>query len=92
VPACGLFFWGWNTGSIIVLFWFENIIIGLFNAVKMTLSSLGESISENESFTKKKLFHIVFFIFHYGVFCAGHGIFVRLVYKLSGGEMNYTGF
>ncbi|MEZ5558137.1 MAG: DUF6498-containing protein [Pseudomonadales bacterium] len=65
IPLAGVLVWGWDVGSLVVLYWSENLIIGAYTIVKMLACSpiggLGSSL---------------FFLIHYGGFCAVHGIFV----------------
>lgn len=35
VPLAGVLFWGWSLFEIVVLYWFENLVIGAINALKM---------------------------------------------------------
>jgi hypothetical protein len=67
----GLFYLGWGVFALIFLFWLENVIIGLFNVLKM----LANRPSETANWFGK-LFMIPFFSVHYGMFTGVHGIFV----------------
>ena len=65
IPLLGVLFWQWDVGSIIVLYWSENLVLGAFTILKMIhKSGLGG------------LFYSAFFTVHYGGFCAVHGVFV----------------
>jgi len=64
----------WQEFLIIFLFWIENLIIGIFNVVKILLAR------GKDSTTSAKLFAAPFFLIHYGGFCAGHGVFVISVF------------
>ncbi|MEM6431772.1 MAG: DUF6498-containing protein [Deinococcota bacterium] len=70
-PLIGVIAFGWQLFTIILLYWLENAIIGMFNVLKMTVAqgSIGE-----------KSFNIPFFIVHYGGFWIGHGIFLWLTF------------
>jgi hypothetical protein len=35
VPLVGVVLWGWSLFEIVVLYWFENLVIGAINALKM---------------------------------------------------------
>lgn len=41
LPIVGVLFWGWNVFEIVSLYWFENIVIGAINILKM-LTSCGD--------------------------------------------------
>jgi hypothetical protein len=80
VPLMGVITFGWDAGMIILFYWFENIIIGAFNILKIVLlpsDTIGVHLS--------KLFFIPFFLIHYGGFCAVHGVFV-LVFTQGMGD------
>jgi hypothetical protein len=74
VPLAGAIFLDWSVFLIIFLFWTENLIIGIFNIIKISLAQGKESTAAS------KLFTIPFFLIHYGGFCAGHGVFVLSVF------------
>ncbi len=78
VPIMGVLFFDWQLFPLILLYWLENVVVGVFNAFKM-LSCAG-----SESFIQR-IFMTVFFSVHYGMFCFGHGIFVV---NLFGGDLD----
>ncbi|MBT8081199.1 MAG: hypothetical protein KJO56_02100 [Gammaproteobacteria bacterium] len=65
VPIAGVLLWGWDVFFILLLFWCENVIIGVFGIARMIVA--GETDSAAES-----LFRPLFFVAHYGVFMLGH--------------------
>ena len=69
-PVLGVLLFDWNVFLVLVLFWVENVIIGLLNLLKMALASGPGSL------WPMKFFLIPFFTVHYGGFAAGHGVFV----------------
>ena len=72
IPLVGVIVWDWNVFQIAMLYWSENIVIGLLHAPRILLAKGGESpLSKPE-----KIFSILFFFVHFGLFCAGHGFFV----------------
>lgn len=70
-PLIGVFLFGWEVFPLLLLFWCENVIVGIFNALKMLFSS-----PDNAMGWAAKLFVIPFFCFHYGMFTFIHGVFV----------------
>jgi hypothetical protein len=70
-PLIGVFLFGWEVFPLLLLFWCENVIVGVFNALKMLFSS-----PDNAMGWAAKLFVIPFFCFHYGMFTFIHGVFV----------------
>jgi hypothetical protein len=75
IPVFGVIFLDWKVFPIIFLYWAENVVIGLFNVLKMALASPGNGNSAGS-----KLSTIVFFCFHYGIFTLVHGIFVFVLF------------
>jgi hypothetical protein len=70
-PLFGVFFLHWQVFPILLLFWIENVMVGLFNALKMLLAT-----PKVISIWLAKLFIIPFFCVHYGLFTLVHGVFV----------------
>lgn len=68
IPLGGVLFFGWEVFPIMFLFWFENVVVGVFHALKMLLAGGGPQAI--------KFFLVPFFCLHYGIFTAVHGGFV----------------
>ena len=65
VPVAGVVLWNWDVGALVILYWSENLVLGAYTIVKMLAQSpVGGLVSA------------LFFLIHYGGFCAVHGIFV----------------
>ena len=78
VPLAGVLFFHWDIATILFMYWFENIVIGIYNSVKMAKAE-GKTQTTVKGVTHPdagKNFFISFFIFHYGFFTLVHGIFV----------------
>ncbi len=65
VPLFGVLRLDWDVGSVVVLYWAENLVIGFYTVIKLLLAA-----------GPKGLFLVLFFIMHYGGFCGVHGLFV----------------
>jgi hypothetical protein len=39
VPLAGVLLWQWSVSSVVILYWFENVIIGIVNVLRMLLVS-----------------------------------------------------
>ena len=88
IPVLGVLFWGWSLFEVVVLYWFENLVIGALNVLKIATCMPNEEAARRaaqETSTGpvspalvhiEKLFLIPFFTFHYGIFCFVHGVFV----------------
>ena len=74
IPLAGVLFFGWSVFELILLFWAENLIIGvLYIARFVTLYRLRNDGS--------MLFYIPFFCFHFGIFCLVHLVFVLWMFR-----------
>lgn len=88
IPIFGVLFWDWSLFNIMVLFWSENIVIGFFNIFKIILAKgqyknfkFSSSAIKRQDFQNKisdlgAFSMVIFFLFHYGMFTLGHGVFV----------------
>lgn len=80
LPLVGVLAWGWDVTSVVIFYWTENLIVGFFNLLKILSKASGPAPG---SFSGKALFMSVFFLAHYGGFCAGHGIFLVELFDLQ---------
>ncbi len=71
VPLAGVVAFHWTVFSVLLLYWFENVVIGAFNVFKMAFAD-----PKNLASDAIKLFLIPFFIFHYGMFAFVHGMII----------------
>jgi hypothetical protein len=72
VPLAGVLFFGWDALALLLLYWLENLVVGAFTLLRMVRA---------EGF--KGLGPGAFFVFHYGFFCAIHGVFVVSIASLG---------
>ena len=77
LPIYGVLFLGWEVFPIMLLFWTENVIIGVFNILKMLMVSPADPIM-----WLIKLFQVPWFVLMFAIFSVVHGI---LIYTLFGG-------
>jgi len=73
IPVFGVLFMDWDVGGIIVLYWAENLVIGLYTILKMLIAGGSDAIGL-----------ILFFCIHYGGFSAVHGMFVLKLTEYAG--------
>ncbi|MDX1376692.1 MAG: DUF6498-containing protein, partial [Burkholderiales bacterium] len=71
VPLYGVAALGWSVFAVLLLFWLENVIVGLLNVARMLLAAPDDPLQWGA-----KLFFVPFFCVHYGMFTAVHGAFV----------------
>lgn len=71
ISVWGVVVLGWKVFPLLLLFWAENVIIGVLNVLRILLAK-----PDNAKMWVAKLFCIPFFCMHYGMFTFVHGIFV----------------
>ena len=71
LPLIGVFAFGWDVGMILLVYWAENLVVGVYNILKIALLQV-----EAPPLHLGKLFAIPFFAVHFGGFCAVHGLFL----------------
>ncbi len=69
LPIIGVVYWSWNLTVIMVLFWLENLIIGVYAILKIFITGGSQPF-------KDVFFTALFFFFHYGLFWSIHGVFL----------------
>ena len=75
VPLAGVYLWGWSLTDLLLLYWIENAVVGLYTVLTMLTSwPAGQALLPRVA---GKLFFVPFFIVHYGMFWIGHGIFLQ---------------
>ncbi|GGK40189.1 DUF6498-containing protein [Salinarimonas ramus] len=78
VPLAGVLLGGWRVFDVLILFWAENVVIGVLNVARMVIVSLrGE---------RGGLAMAGFFCLHYGIFTLVHGIFLVTLFGPSGAD------
>lgn len=66
----GVLGFGWPPGNVFLLFWCENVVLGVCTVVKV-LSAQRRTVRTDGSSTSPAL-NAVFFALHYGIFCLVH--------------------
>lgn len=73
IPVACVWWLGWNALTLLVLYWAENVVIGVVNWLKIrTLEARGRG--DGAPFKVSG-----FFAMHYGIFTLVHGVFAFLV-------------
>ncbi len=75
VPLYGVVFLRWEVFPLVFLYWFENVIVGVFNVFRMVSTP-----PYDVKTWVGKVFLIPFFCVHYGMFTAIHGVFVMVLF------------
>ncbi len=78
IPLFGIFLFGWDAVTILVLYWLESVVIGTLNVIKIL--SVRKSGAATGLFILGNLFSAGFFTVHYGMFTWGHGEFLKEIF------------
>ncbi len=81
-PLIGVSFWGWSLNDLLLIYWIENGVVGLYTILRM-LAARPEG-HDQTSLLVGKLFGVPFFALHYGIFWLVHGLFVVMLFDGSG--------
>jgi hypothetical protein len=92
VPLAGVAFWNWKAADVVLLYWLENVVIGLMNALRIACADPEHLVSSRYGGTGlkpgelpiAKLALIGFFFVHYGAFCAVHGTVLAEIFPVRG--------
>lgn len=82
IPVFGVLFLGWSAGAILILYWLENFIVGVFTVPRI-LTAGGPAPAPGSVLGGTPLAARIplalFFCVHYGLFWAVHGVFTFLL-------------
>lgn len=81
-PIYGVIAFGWNAVPLVMLYWMENIIAGVMTLPRIFISGATFGIGG----MAMGAFLSVFFVFHYGLFCAVHGTFLMAFIAMGDGS------
>jgi len=97
IPLVGVAFWGWSLMLVLVLYWLESGIVGVINVFKIARAQGGQDappVTVDGNRITVRLSGIggamargplmAFFVLHYGMFWAVHGVFVFLLPLFAG--------
>jgi hypothetical protein len=103
IPIVGVAFLGWSLWTILVLYWLENGIVGLWNVPKIARAEglpsgvgrfaklSGQPVAAMTT-AAQRAFTIPFFLFHYGLFWVVHGVFVFVLPFMFGFTADRSSF
>ena len=86
LPVAGLLFLGWDWREVIIVYWLENVVLGVAMVIRM-LRTLGDPGTDPIIVNGRAvdpspmvIFGMtVFFCVHYGLFTLVHGVFVFVI-------------
>ncbi len=75
IPIFGVLFLNWDLFTILILYWCESAVIGIFNILKMIFAKSDDK--------RLKFILIPFFAVHYGIFMFVHLMFILVITSFS---------
>lgn len=75
IPVACVLWFGWSALALLLLYWAENVVLGVIQAIKMLITGVYHGLAGIAAC----LFMVPFFIIHYGGFCLGHGFFILVI-------------
>lgn len=83
IGLVGILAMGWDWREMIIFYWLSNITAGVVAVIDVIRSPAKVAQAPNSGFGlagfAKKQYSVLFFCIHYGMFTAGHGLFVFLL-------------
>ncbi len=73
IPLAGVLWLGWSVFEVLLVYWFENLAIGIFHAVRLAVCTRTNGVKGGAGTT-------AFFCLHYGIFTLVHGVFVFIYF------------
>jgi hypothetical protein len=86
VPVAGVLWAGWSPLQLLLLYWIENVAVGVFNYLKLRGYEAHSPARPPEPFKLSS-----FFAMHYGMFTLVHGVFALVVGSFFGGASANAG-
>ncbi|HUP54560.1 MAG TPA: DUF6498-containing protein [Methylomirabilota bacterium] len=90
IPLFGALFLGWNVWTILIVYWLENGIVGVFNVLKILRAEGPMDPTMRFQMNGRPMAAVGrgavagFFVIHYGLFWFVHGIFVLTLPLFAG--------
>ena len=80
IPLAGVVWLGWSVFEVLLLYWFENVAIGVAHAARLGIATRTNKVADGWSTT-------AFFAMHYGIFTLVHGVFVLVYFGIVSGGL-----
>tara|TARA_R110002167_G_scaffold14430_11_gene58672 strand:- start:5431 stop:6147 length:717 start_codon:yes stop_codon:yes gene_type:complete len=78
IPIGGVILLGWDGGEILILYWVENLIIGMLTLPRV-IAARGHVHQTGLQEKHPSVGVGCFFVVHYGIFCLVHGVFTLII-------------
>jgi hypothetical protein len=100
VTLAGVVALAWPPGNVFLLFWYENVVLGLCTVVRVATargvdapgarSRLRFTVNDRDvAPPSSRAGYVAFFLLHYGIFCVVHLVFTVIVAVMVGTETSW---
>ena len=94
IPLVGVFLFGWDWREVLLLYWLENITVGIVTFIKIIRSPAPDTTPTGAFVFRQagrgnpiaKVFLAGFYAMHYGMFTLVHGVFVFVIINFFGAD------
>ncbi|CAN5667017.1 hypothetical protein BH23DEI1_BH23DEI1_10580 [soil metagenome] len=83
IPLVGVLVFGWRLFDLMLLYWLENGVIGVFTVLKILARRASPNARDPQGVPAGALGKLIvacFFTVHYGIFWSVHGVFVLTLF------------
>jgi Family of unknown function (DUF6498) len=84
IPAVGVVFWQWDAFVLLMLYWLDSAIIGLWTIARIAASpsgTMGPLLVDGRPATSSSLAVAAFFVLHSGMFMGVHLLFLWVMFS-----------
>jgi len=91
LPLAGVLLFGWRAADVVLLYWVENLVVGLLNIPRILIARAESDAPAGNTLAERLRANAqtaLFFTLHYGLFCAVHGMALIELFgpELLGGD------
>lgn len=99
LPLIGVLFFHWSVIAILLSYWLENGVIGLYQILKIRKASVNYPLNAQNKLvigplrpvkSSEQIFYTVFFCVHYGIFLFGHLAVLSFFAGILGESIKFT--
>lgn len=84
LPLAGVLFFGWSLFQVMLLFWADNVVIGLYMALRVRLTYRTWPVGRGYGSIEYQIRGALFGLFAYFLFSFIHGLFLVLIFQDTG--------
>jgi hypothetical protein len=84
LPLAGVLFFGWSLFQVMLLFWADNVVIGLYMALRIRLTYRSWPVGRGYGSIEYQIRGAIFGLFAYFFFTFIHGLFLVLIFRDTG--------